>query len=301
MEKTEEEINCRYAAAFLEYKEELDAKHDKYERVVKLSRDTTILSKRIIFLLHRVSASKEQGRLLEEVEAKLGEVCEVLRLVAEELRGSDPYQYRAAYSPGLQEFIEALSFYTFLMRGELVSLEDVQHWLCFTEQREEEEEVEVEGEGGESGNGGSRKVTGGEEELTENSSSGDTEENIGGSDAEGRLSLWVPLSELNFVLGVADLTGELMRMCITAVGGGQQEVAFQLLPFIRAIHCGFHSIMPVSGEIGHKLRTLRSSLTKIEYACYTLKIRGSEIPRDMLGDVFRVPAEGENSNQYDSD
>lgn len=32
---------------------ELDTRHDKYERLVKLSRDITIESKRTIFLLHR--------------------------------------------------------------------------------------------------------------------------------------------------------------------------------------------------------------------------------------------------------
>lgn len=34
---------------------ELDTKHDKYERLVKMSRDITIESKRTIFLLHRVT------------------------------------------------------------------------------------------------------------------------------------------------------------------------------------------------------------------------------------------------------
>lgn len=34
---------------------ELDQKHDKYERIVKLSRDITIESKRAIFMLHRVT------------------------------------------------------------------------------------------------------------------------------------------------------------------------------------------------------------------------------------------------------
>ena len=33
----------------------LDEKHDKHERIVKLSRDITIESKRVIFLLHRIN------------------------------------------------------------------------------------------------------------------------------------------------------------------------------------------------------------------------------------------------------
>lgn len=40
---------------FEQYQIELDAKHDKHERLIKKSRDLTIESKRIIFLLHRVT------------------------------------------------------------------------------------------------------------------------------------------------------------------------------------------------------------------------------------------------------
>lgn len=39
---------------FRQYGKELDDKHDRYERIVKISRDITIESKRIIFLLHNV-------------------------------------------------------------------------------------------------------------------------------------------------------------------------------------------------------------------------------------------------------
>lgn len=39
---------------FQMYAAELDDKHDRYERIVKIGRDITIESKRIIFLLHNV-------------------------------------------------------------------------------------------------------------------------------------------------------------------------------------------------------------------------------------------------------
>lgn len=39
---------------FKNYQMELDDKHDRNERLVKLSRDITIESKRIIFLLHNI-------------------------------------------------------------------------------------------------------------------------------------------------------------------------------------------------------------------------------------------------------
>ena len=285
---TDEKVttSCPYAAAFLSYKEELDAKHDKYERLVKLSRDTTVLSKRLIFFLHRASGCQDRGPALKEAEAKMREVSELLQRTAKELRGEDPYLQRSAYSPGLQEFIEALSYYTFLRDTELVSLQEVQQWLSFSGgTMEEVVEEEEEGEGGKGKVMGCEKM---EEEV-------EVRERGGGE------VVFVPLSELNYVLGVADLTGELMRMCITAVGVGQEEVPFQLLPFIRALYCGFHSLVPVSGEVLHKLKTLRSSLAKIEMACYQLRIRGSEIPRHMLGEVFQVPADADTGYHYDSD
>jgi hypothetical protein len=41
-------------AQFQIYSKELDDKHDRHERLVKASRDITIESKRIIFLLHNI-------------------------------------------------------------------------------------------------------------------------------------------------------------------------------------------------------------------------------------------------------
>ena len=44
---------------FQNYSIELNDKHDRHERLVKLSRDLTIESKRIIFLLHNIDARWE--------------------------------------------------------------------------------------------------------------------------------------------------------------------------------------------------------------------------------------------------
>jgi len=40
---------------FRRFQTELDSRHDKHERLVKLSRDITVASKRIIFSVHRAS------------------------------------------------------------------------------------------------------------------------------------------------------------------------------------------------------------------------------------------------------
>lgn len=48
-------IHANLSFCFEVFQQELDTKHDKYERLVKISRDVTIESKRSIFLLHRVT------------------------------------------------------------------------------------------------------------------------------------------------------------------------------------------------------------------------------------------------------
>lgn len=54
----------------------LDSRHDKKERIVKLSRDITIESKRIIFCLHRIRDEADPSReaILEEADTRLREV-----------------------------------------------------------------------------------------------------------------------------------------------------------------------------------------------------------------------------------
>ncbi|VDP20920.1 unnamed protein product [Onchocerca flexuosa] len=56
---TEEEKND-----FVNYQKEMDERRDRYERIVKLSRDVIIECKRIIFQLHRtvtVNTSEDKG------------------------------------------------------------------------------------------------------------------------------------------------------------------------------------------------------------------------------------------------
>lgn len=46
--------NCPTLKNFKKYQEALKYKQDKYERIVKIGRDITIESKRIIFFLHTI-------------------------------------------------------------------------------------------------------------------------------------------------------------------------------------------------------------------------------------------------------
>ncbi|XP_066534306.1 translin-associated protein X isoform X2 [Hoplias malabaricus] len=238
-------------AAFKVFQQELDTRHDKYERLVKLSRDITIESKRTIFLLHRVTSVPSVEDVLNEADIKLDGVRQKIGQIAEELRGDDLYQFHKAFTSGIQEYVEAVSFNHFIRHRTLVSLEEINACLVFM--REEKMET---------------KVTG--EELNPRT-----------------CVLTFQVTPTDYLLGVADLTGELMRMCISSVGNGDVDTPFELSNFLRDIYDGFSYIGNMGPyEVSKKLHTLKQSLGKVEDACYMLRVRGSEIPKHMLADVF---------------
>ncbi|XP_056252300.1 translin-associated protein X isoform X2 [Seriola aureovittata] len=234
-------------AAFKVFQQELDTKHDKYERLVKISRDVTIESKRTIFLLHRVTSVPDPEDVLNEADVKLDGVRQKIGQIAEELRGEDIHQFHRAFTPGIQEYVEAISFLHYIRHRSLISLEEINARLVFM-----------------------RAEKGAAEALP-----------------LGAQVLTFHVTPSDYLLGVADLTGELMRMCISSVGNGDIDTPFQLSQFLRQIHDGFSYIGNTGPyEVSKKLHTLRQSLGKVEDACYTLRVRGSEIPKHMLADVF---------------
>ncbi|KAL1263661.1 hypothetical protein QQF64_006400 [Cirrhinus molitorella] len=148
---------------------------------------------------------------------------------------------------GIQEYVEAVSFHHFIKHRSLISLEEINARLVFMRENKGEGEVAC----------------------------------------TGPSVLTFQITPTDYLLGVADLTGELMRMCISSVGNGDIDTPFQLSGFLRQIHDGFSYIGNTGPyEVSKKLHTLRQSLGKVEDACYTLRVRGSEIPKHMLADVF---------------
>jgi len=227
---------------FDEFREELDEKHDRNERIVKLSRDVTIESKRVIFTLHRSIGMEDakKAEIFQEAEEKLNWIrTEKFRQIAEEIKNVEIYQFLKSITWGYQEYIEAVSFLHYLRGGGLLTQQTADSEFVFPSQ-----------------------------------------------DTEGsELTLNLPTTE--FYLGIADLTGELMRLCITSTSRGDLKTPFEVAQFLRSIYTGFLLIGNQGPrEMGRKCNVLKSSLEKVERACYTLRVRGSEIPTHMLADVF---------------
>ncbi|NWR74469.1 TSNAX protein, partial [Centropus unirufus] len=241
--------------SFKAFQLELDTRHDKYERLVKLSRDITIESKRTIFLLHRFISAPNGEEILKDSQVKLDAIRRKIRQVAQELVGEDMYQYHKAISPGLQEYVEAVSFQYFIKTRSLISIEDINKQLIFPPEEKEETMF------------------------------------FNYRDLQTH-TLSLKVTPVDYLLGVADLTGELMRLCISSVGNGDMDTPFELSQFLRQIFDGFTFIGNTGPyEVSKKLYTLKQSLAKVESACYTLKVRGSEIPKHVLVDVFSAKTE----------
>ncbi|XP_018333680.1 translin-associated protein X [Agrilus planipennis] len=228
---------------FRQYAIELDDKHDRHERIVKLSRDITIESKRIIFLLHGSNVDLETKRdiILKEAAMRLEMLSKNFKSIATELKDMDAYQYLRAYTAGLQEYVEAVAFYQFLRFNELETWENLQEKFRFSKENDHPSQSEI-------------------------------------------VKLLFPATE--FILGIADFTGELMRKCINSLGSGNIEDCFKICNIVKQIYIGFLGINPSNNrELKAKMYVLKQSLLKMENVCYNIKVRGSEVPKHMLAQI----------------
>lgn len=102
------------------------------------SRDITNLSKKTIFLLHRLVLEDENPsdevpvgqRAARTGRDKLQQVQEMYAGMKGELEGDRFWRHQRQVSPGLQEYIEALSFAHYLEFGTLITFVQVQETIC---------------------------------------------------------------------------------------------------------------------------------------------------------------------------
>ncbi|KAF9056648.1 Translin [Panaeolus papilionaceus] len=218
-------VNNKTQSLFHDFRDELDKHHERRERLIKASRDITNTSKKVIFALHR-TALEEQDKLVQhpgrdaaiKAYESLREVQDIYEKLQSELQGDNFWRYERQVSPGLQEYIEALSFAHYLNHGTLITYDQVQQTLV---------------------------------------------------DSHG--TAYFPLTISDYILGLSDLTGELMRYAISSITKkGDFE---RMTPYIR--------------DLNKKQAVTTQSLEKIEDAAYTIVLRSSEyeLPPDMLDEI----------------
>ncbi|CAM8979936.1 unnamed protein product [Rhodiola kirilowii] len=225
---------------FGKYAEYLNELNDKRERLVKASRDITMNSKKVIFQVHRISKDNKD-EVLEKAEKDLKAVMDqhIARLL-KELNGTDFWKLRRAYSPGVQEFIEAATFCRFCKTGTLLKLEEINADLL----------------------------------------------PLSGPSIEP-----LQINILDYLLGLADLTGELMRLAMGRISEGELEFAGKICEFVREIYRELTLVVPKmddNSDMVKKMDVMLQSAVKIENACYSVHVRGSEY----------IPLLGSNDPSY---
>merc|ERR1712224_542509 len=80
----------------------------------------------------------------------------------------------------------------------------------------------------------------------------------------------IHIPPMEYILGLADLTGELMRMAIHSVGAGEVDTAFSLCSFMREIHQEILQQGATTRDLRQKINVLYASIKKVETACYTV-------------------------------
>lgn len=234
------------------FRQDLDEHHDRRERLIKSSRDATNLSKKVIFLLHRLMTedAPDSRKAARRGHEKLKEVQEIYKNMQGELESERFWRYQRQVSPGLQEYIEALAYAHYLEHEALISFEDVQRTI---------------------------------------------------SREDG--SPYFPLTTSDYLLGVSDLTGELMRLAISGISrrGGRNKAA-EICAFVRDCKADFERLSPYVRDLNKKQAVTAQSLQKIEDAAYTIAIRFSEydVPPEMMEDIVSETVASFNTGSRDT-
>lgn len=129
----------------------------------------------------------------------------------------------------------------------------------------------------------------------------DAEQKLGIDETKGDNTISVLITPVDFMLGLADLTGELMRLSINSAGAGDLDVPFNVCDFLKTIQTGFMTFGNLCKEVSKKMYTLKQSLQKVETACYTLQIRGSEVPKHMLADILSTATMSSGPSHFTED
>ena len=198
-----------------------------------------------------------------------------------DLQGINGWRYNKQISPGLQEFVEALTFQRFLMTGLLPAP-----------------------------NGDSFVFP----------MLGPDAKRPDPKDPTKRAMV----SENDYILGLCDLTGEMMRFAITSMatnrkllptydvgspGTAEQQSNRNILTDLRSlgsqlellsINAASGAHTPLMHELQKKLEVTKASIEKVEGAAYGLAIRGRERPKDWMPDTNAIGGGGHERTEVES-
>jgi len=192
----------------------LDERHDKHEAIFKQSRDITVDSKRLIFSIHRLFDQKDKEAGLAQIHASLNNILKQWNKMASLLKDvKDPSLFQRAFSPGLQEFIEALCFLSVLESSYIPTCDEILEKTCFKSCKE---------------------------------------------------TMFIEV-----LLGITDISGEIMRFVTNMVSKGRSEYNLQARNVLQLMYYEYIQISPhIHRELNKKIHQHKGSMLKVEILCY---------------------------------
>ncbi|KAL4720381.1 hypothetical protein ACJJTC_001080 [Scirpophaga incertulas] len=174
---------------------QLNKRQDRHERLVKLSRDITIESKRIIFLLHSSITKESMEKVISEANNRLQALIDgPIKNIGIEMHNCPAYLHWRAVTAGFQEFVEAKTFCSLMENGVIITFHDLSKQFEYIEKDENE---------------------------------------------ANEKTIMTLLPHIDYMLGLADLTGELMRKAINSIASGDSDECFKACQNVRDLYTGF--------------------------------------------------------------
>lgn len=227
-------------ATFETFKADIDHHYDRREKLIKISRDITALSKKMIFSLHRIpilpilsAPDAIPSDIAKEVAKYESSIRELSSQAILELMDANTWRYQRNISPAIQEYVEAITFRFYIEHQSIPTHTETQAML---------------------------------EPLT--------------------------LTPADYILGIADLTGELARRAIAALASSSPEAlqyTVRISTCLRALAAEFEFLDTghhAEGlrELGKKIAVMQSSVKKVEVGVFQKTVRGQERPDGWVAD-----------------
>ncbi|KAI4192450.1 MAG: hypothetical protein LQ348_003148 [Seirophora lacunosa] len=256
---------------FEAFRDELDEHHDRRERIIKASRDITALT-----------SSPYNGESIPDPEGVFRSLTQSATASVRQLQSPIP--------PPIQKEINArYDAIKELFTSVAPDLQGLNAWRY------------------------QRQISGGCQEYVEAISFQhylETQNLITHREAQDMIPGGVELAAEDYVLGLFDLTGELMRFGITGMAtggtlprgsGNDGNEGRDILADLRSLRTSFESLdtssssanwSPLKRDIAKKVEVMRESVEKVEKAVYGMIVRGTERPKGWVPDTNEGPERG---------
>ncbi|EPQ25647.1 uncharacterized protein PFL1_06784 [Pseudozyma flocculosa PF-1] len=236
---------------FTLFRDEIDHHNDRRDRLIKASRDVTSLSKKLIFHLHRYSFPSAPA-------------------AANKNDDDDEAAAAARTAKNAKLFSQAET--------------KVDEIVTLLKQLAEHEGLGTDAADDGRGYRYERNLGGGIEEFIEALSfhhflRHDTLITLPEVQARFGETLRIPVER--YLLGLSDLTGELMRLATNAVGQGAPRTYVDgILALLRSIRDGLDPFVPFIRDMKKKQTVTNQSVRKVEDVMYAIAVRTSEFAQD---------------------